>query len=85
MERSYFFNSLDGDRLYDAESFAEAFGPLFANGVFNGELQVLADSGMNIKVMTGNAWINGRAYRNTEEKTLTLGEAIGGKKELTLL
>ena len=34
MERSGFFNSSDGDRLYDAADFAAYFGDLVSNGIF---------------------------------------------------
>lgn len=82
MEKSFFFNSKDGNRIYNADSFAEAYKPLFTNGVFNGELQVLADSGMSVKVMPGYAWINGRTYWNTDEKVLSLKAAIEQEKRI---
>ncbi|MFT8887771.1 MAG: hypothetical protein ABF904_03040 [Ethanoligenens sp.] len=34
MEKSGFFNSSDGDRIYDATDFAAYFGSLVSNGVF---------------------------------------------------
>ena len=34
MEKSGFFNSSDGDRVYDATDFAAYFGSLVSNGVF---------------------------------------------------
>lgn len=62
MIRSGFFNSVGGDRLYDATRFAEYFASFIGNGVFNEpstNLQVQVDSGMNVKIKAGKAWING--------------------------
>lgn len=67
MQHSYFFNSIEGDRLYDATDFAAFFSGLLTNGVFplpgNG-LQVMANGDMTITVNPGKAWINGHVYTN---------------------
>ena len=55
-----FYNSDNGDRVYDADSFSEWLRPFFKTGVFNGELQVMASSGMEVIVDTGNAFIEGK-------------------------
>lgn len=55
-----FFNSSNGDRTYDADDFAEWLHKFFTTGVFNGDLFVEEDSGMNIKVKTGYANIEGK-------------------------
>lgn len=70
-----FYNSDNNDRVYDADSFSEWLRPFFKNGVFNGELQVVADSGMNVKVRTGNAYIDGKMKNFEYETTLTLEKA----------
>lgn len=70
-----FYNSDNNDRVYDADSFSEWLRPFFKNGVFNGELQVVADSGMNVKVRTGNAYIDGKMKKFENETTLTLEKA----------
>lgn len=60
--RSGFFNSVNNDRLYSANEFAEYFSTFIGNGVFPSpttSLQVQTDSGLMIKVKTGKAWING--------------------------
>ena len=60
--RSGFFNSIGGDRLYDASKFAEYFAAFIGTGVFpepTTGLQVQVDTGMNVKIKTGKAWING--------------------------
>lgn len=70
-----FYNSDNNDRVYDANSFSEWLKPFFKNGVFNGELQVVADTGMNVKVRTGNAYIDGKMKNFENETTLTLEKA----------
>ena len=60
--RSGFFNSIGGDRLYDASKFAEYFAAFIGTGVFpdpTTSLQVQVDTGMNVKIKAGKAWING--------------------------
>ena len=49
MERSAFFNSINGDRRYKAEVFAEYFSSFIGNGVFpnpSTSLQVIANDDM---------------------------------------
>ena len=70
-----FYNSDNNDRVYDADSFSEWLRPFFKNGVFNGELQVVADTGMNVKVRTGNAYIDGKMKNFESETVLTLEKA----------
>lgn len=70
------------DRVYLAEQFAAYFASFIGNGVFGQsmqKLQVLAQTtpDMSVKVLSGEAWINGWWYRNTEEYTLSLDVADG--------
>lgn len=70
------------DRVYLAEQFAAYFASFIGNGVFGKSMQkleVLAQTSpdMSIKVLSGEAWINGWWYRNTEEYTLSLDVADG--------
>ena len=62
MANSYglFFNSENGDRVYDADSFSEWLKPFFKNGVFLGGLEVSTGAGMTINVAEGTAYINGK-------------------------
>lgn len=61
-----FFNSVEGDRRYDADQMSNYFKGLISNGVYEGvgsALQVLAGTGMSVNVQTGRAiidckWIN---------------------------
>lgn len=77
-----FYNSDNIDRVYNADSFSEWLRPFFKNGVFNGELQVVADTGMNVKVRTGNAYIDGKMKNFENETTLTLEKASANSKRI---
>ncbi|MDE5818047.1 MAG: hypothetical protein K2I07_01830 [Lachnospiraceae bacterium] len=83
MESSSFFNSKDGDRVYNAGDWADYFRPLFQTGVFNGDLQVVANGGMSVKVQTGYAWIDGYKYRIKDEPlTLDMETASGNMNRI---
>jgi hypothetical protein len=80
MEKSGFFNSSGGDRVYSATDFAAYFGKLVSNGIFYAaptNLQVTPDSGMAVSVVAGSAWINGYSYENTDALTINLATASG--------
>lgn len=80
MEKSGFFNSSSGDRVYDAADFAAYFGSLVSNGIFYAtttNLQVTPVTGMTVSIATGSAWINGYRYENTEVLNKTLTTANG--------
>lgn len=72
-----FWNSVSSDRLYDADSFSEWLKKFFTNGVFNGDLQVLAASGMDVTVQTGYANIEGKVRFFDTATTFTLAPASG--------
>lgn len=69
-----FFNSIDGDRKYNADQMSEYFNGLVSDGVYEtvgNAFQVKASSGMTISVGTGRAlidskWINNDAAYNIE-------------------
>ena len=80
MEKSGFFNSSGGDRIYEATDFAAYFGSLVSNGIFYTDatnLQVTPGSGMAVNIAAGSAWINGYRYENTEVLGMTLATANG--------
>lgn len=64
-----FFNSVNGDRKYDADQMSQYFKGLIGNGVFESvgsALAVSAGSGMNVEVASGRGvieckWINNDA------------------------
>lgn len=74
------FNAIEHDRVYKAEDWAWYFATFIANGVFpkpSDGLQVIAYSGMEIKVNAGYAFINGYAFRNPASASITLDTAEG--------
>ena len=80
--KSYFFNAVlsDGvyDRIYNAEDFTSYLDLLVGNGVFpnpSTNLQVRAGSGMNVIVGAGSGWINGHKIINTADLTLAVDES----------
>lgn len=80
--RSGFFNSVNGDRKYDARRFAEYFASFIGNGVFpnpSTNLQVLAQTtpDMTVIVRPGKAWINGYILINDDDYVLQLDPADG--------
>ena len=80
MEKSGFFNSSSGDRVYDATDFAAYFGDLVSNGIFHrnaDNLRVGSAVGMNVLVQPGTAWINGYHYANTTPLDLPISTADG--------
>lgn len=85
MEKSSFFNSVSGDRVYRAEEWADYFASFIGNGVFpvpSNNLQVVAGAGMVVAVKAGKAWINGYFYNNTNDLSVTLPTADGVLKRI---
>lgn len=78
--RSGFFNSVGGDRKYDAGFFAEYFNTFIGNGVFpnpSTNLQVMANDDMTITVSPGKAWINGYVLFNDNDYIFNIDVADG--------
>ena len=78
--RSGFFNSVNGDRKYDAKRFAEYFASFIGNGVFpnpSSNLQVTANNDMTVTVRAGKAWINGYILINDDNYILEIEPADG--------
>ena len=62
-----YFNSVDGDRVYDANQMSEYFQGLITDGVYekvDNALVVRAGGGMSVNVDTGRAIIKGRWLKN---------------------
>ena len=82
-ERSGFYNAelkSDGtyDKTYDATDFAGYFSKFIGNGIYAGgtdQLKVIPDTGLNVKVKTGSAFIDGYWYELDEDKTIQLSVA----------
>lgn len=85
-EQSGFFDAhlVDGeyDRIYLAEHFAKYFASFIGNGIFGGksnELMVREKEtpSMSVRVLSGQAWIDGYWYENDDEHFLTIDIADG--------
>lgn len=80
MEKSFIFNSINGDRKMKAEDFREYFIPFLRNGIYpnpSTKLQVVSNQGMNVIVREGKAFINGSLYINDSDLIITLDPADG--------
>lgn len=73
-----FFNSISGDRVYNADQMSQYFDGLITNGVYEsvgGALQVLAGTGLAVNVQTGRAVINCKWISNDAVLTLPITQA----------
>ena len=72
-----FWNSQDGDRVYDANDFSEWLKKFYTTGVFNGDLAVTASGGMTVSVSSGYVNIEGKVKFFSAPTTLTIATAGG--------
>lgn len=73
-----FFNSVNGDRLYNADDISNYFLKLISDGVFAtpaNAMQVQANSGMTVQVSAGWGFINCKWLNNDAPYLLTLDAA----------
>lgn len=73
-----YFNSVDGDRTYNADQMSEYFDGLVSNGIYEsvgGGLQVLASEGMTVAVQTGRGVINCKWLKNDSVLPLDITSA----------
>ncbi len=77
MEKFSFFNDVNDDRVYYAEDWARHLKKYFTNGIFNNELNVLANNDMTITIKEGDANIEGYRYTNTGDLVKTIEMADG--------
>ena len=73
-----FFNSLNGDRVYNADQMSSMFEGLISDGIFESvgnKLQVTAGSGMNVNVDTGRAFLENRWCRNDAIVSVAINSA----------
>ena len=72
---SGFFNSLNGDRKYDAEDFGKLFEGIITDGVFNNvgkKFEVTADGNNRVRVDTGRGWKSGVWFENDAPAAVAL-------------
>lgn len=75
---SGFFNSLNGDRKYDARQMGEMFDGLIEDGVFmsiGDALKTVPSSGMTVSVGTGRAWFLHTWTKNDSDHLITVSAA----------
>lgn len=77
-EHGLFFDSVGGDRVYNSSDFAEWLQKFYTNGVFDGDLQVTAYTGMKVNVASGYSCINGRVkfFGTTQQITLPVAGSV---------
>lgn len=82
--KSGFFNSMNGDRKYNAEDMSNFYGQLISNGVLSkaeGSLKVSAGTGLTVTIAKGWAWINCHWFYN--DSIITLDIPTVGAEEKT--
>lgn len=75
---SGFFDSVDGDRLYDADQMSTYFEGLISDGVYENvgdKFLVSAASGLSVAVASGRAIIKSHWIKNDADTVLTLDAA----------
>lgn len=77
-DHAFFYDSNDGDRKYNAESFEYWLKKFFTTGVFSGDLKVMANGGMSVAVSSGYCNIEGkvRVFKNDNILTLDTAGAV---------
>lgn len=86
-----FFDSLNGDRLYNANDVSTMFEGIFSDGVFElvgNKFQVTDNPGtMSILVKDGRAWFNNLWIRNTSTLVLSIAPSHPAlnRKDLVIL
>lgn len=78
------------DRVYLAESFAKYFASFIGNGIFGGKSDELMvrqkeSADMSIKVLSGQGFINGYFYENTDELSIAIDNADGVLNRIDLI
>lgn len=74
MDYPLFYNSVEGDRTYDADSFSDWLKKFFTTGVFKDEMQITASGGMVVQVSGGYTNIGGKVMQ-FDVTPLTVGTA----------
>lgn len=74
-DHALFYNSNNGDRVYDADSFEYLLKKFFTTGVFAGDCAVSPVSGMKIKMGAGYCNIGGKVRFFAEDTEFTLTTA----------
>lgn len=73
-----FFNSINNDRLYNADMMSSIFEGLITDGVYasvGNKLAVSPNSGMTIQIGTGRGWFDKRWVNNDSAYAITLEDS----------
>lgn len=73
-----FYNSVAGDRVYDALDVSKMFDGILTDGVFKligNKFQVVQSTGMNILVKSGKAWFNNTWTLNDNDLPLVVSNS----------
>lgn len=73
-----FYNSVAGDRVYDAVQVSQMFNGILTDGVFKligNKFQVVQNTGMSIFVRSGKAWFNNTWTYNDGDISLTVADS----------
>lgn len=73
-----FFNSINGDRVYNADQMSEMFDGLISDGVYQNVgdgMRVMPGNGMTVNVSTGRARVNSQWAKLDAAQPLTLNAA----------
>lgn len=73
-----FFNSVNGDRLYNAQQMSAIFEGLITNGVYESvgdKMAVQPNNGMTIQIASGRGWFNRHWVNNDTEYTMRLEDS----------
>ena len=76
-EYAMFYNSVEGDRVYDADDMTDWLKPFFVTGVFNGQMQVTANDDMTVTVADGYVNIGGKVKKFPNAQTFDIETASG--------
>lgn len=75
MWTSGFFNSVNGDRVYNAQQMSEIFEGLITDGVYEAvgnKLAVQPGGGMDVQIASGRGWFNKHWVNNETEYLINL-------------
>lgn len=73
-----FYNSVAGDRVYDAVQVSQMFDGILTDGVFKwvgNKFEVIPNAGMNIIVRSGKAWFDHTWTYNDSDMGLTVSNS----------
>ncbi len=86
--KSGFFNSIAGDRLYDAKAFGSLFDGILRDGIFRdigGELRVTAGVTTSVVVAIGKAWFNDSWLINNVGYVLQIPNILPGSDRIDII